>query len=74
MDKIKKPIKSFHDLDVYQGTYKAMLVVFKKVLPKLPKEEEYDLKNQLRRSSKAIPRLIKDDRNRLTADEKSSVT
>jgi len=58
MDKIKKPIRSFHDLDVYQGTYKAMLVVFKKVLPKLPKEEEYDLKNQLRRSSKAIPRLI----------------
>ena len=58
MDKIKKPIKSFHDLDVYQGTYKAMLEVFKQVLPKLPKEEEYDLKNQLRRSSKAIPRLI----------------
>ena len=58
MDKVKKPIRSFQDLDVYQGTYKAMLVVFKGVLPKLPKEEEYDLKSQLRRSSKAIPRLI----------------
>ena len=58
MKKAKKPIKSFQDLDVYQGTYNAMLVVFKEILPKLPKEEEYDLKGQLRRSSKAIPRLI----------------
>ena len=58
MDKVKKPIKSFQDLDVYQGTYKAMLSVFKHILPKLPKEEEYDLKDQLRRSAKAIPRLI----------------
>ena len=58
MEKDKKRIKSFDDLDVYQGTYKAMLKVFKHILPKLPKEEEYDLKNQLRRSSKAIPRLI----------------
>jgi len=58
MDKVKKPIKSFQDLDVYQSTYKGMLSVFKHILPKLPKEEEYDLKNQLRRSAKAIPRLI----------------
>jgi four helix bundle protein len=58
MDEVKKPIKSFHDLDVYQNTYKAMLVVFKRILPNLPKEEEYDLKDQLRRSAKAIPRLI----------------
>ena len=58
MNKVKKSIKSFQDLDVYQGTYKAMLAVFKHILPKLPKEEEYDLKDQLRRSSKAIPRLI----------------
>ena len=58
MDKDKKPIKSFQDLDVYQNSYKAMLSVFKHILPKLPKEEEYDLKDQLRRSAKAIPRLI----------------
>jgi four helix bundle protein len=58
VDKVKKRIKSFQDLDVYQGTYKAMLEVFKHIVPKLPKEEEYDLKNQLRRSAKAIPRLI----------------
>jgi four helix bundle protein len=58
VDKVKKPIKSFQDLDVYQSTYKAMLAVFKQILQKLPKEEEYDLKDQLRRSAKAIPRLI----------------
>ena len=58
MEEAKRLIKSFHDLDVYQSTYKAMLAVFKHILPKLPKEEEYDLKDQLRRSAKAIPRLI----------------
>ncbi|MDY6893167.1 MAG: four helix bundle protein [Chloroflexota bacterium] len=56
--KVKKPIRSFHDLDVYQNTYEAMLAVFNHILPRLPKEEDYDLKDQLRRSSKAIPRLI----------------
>jgi len=54
----KKRIRSFEDLDVYQNAYKAMLIVFKQILPKLPKEEEYDLKSQLRRSAKAVPRLI----------------
>ena len=58
METAKKPIRSFHDLEVYQNTYQAMLMVFKHILPTLPKEEEFDLKNQLRRSTKAIPRLI----------------
>jgi four helix bundle protein len=58
MDEVKKLIKSFHDLNVYQNTYKTMLAVFKHILPNLPKKEEYDLKDQLRRSAKAIPRLI----------------
>lgn len=54
----KKPIKSFQDLDVYQASYQAMLEVFKYILPKLPIEEKYDLTDQLRRSTKAVPRLI----------------
>ena len=58
MDETKKPIKGFQDLDVYQSTYRAMLEVFKNILVRLPKEEERDLKDQLRRSAKAIPRLI----------------
>lgn len=53
-----KPIRSFRDLDVYQNSYKAMIRVFVEMLPLIPKTEQYDLANQLRRSSKAIPRLI----------------
>jgi four helix bundle protein len=54
----KKPIRTFQDLEVYQATYRAMLDVFKYVLPALPPEEKYDLADQLRRSTKAMPRLI----------------
>ena len=35
-----------------------MLVVMKDIIPKLPDSEKYDLKDQLSRSCKAIPRLI----------------
>jgi len=54
----KKPIKSFRDLEVYQESYKAAIIVATKILPKLPEHEKYDLKDQLSRSSKAVPRLI----------------
>lgn len=53
-----KPIKSFRDLNVYRNTYNAMLIVHKEILPKLPAHEKYDLKDQLSRSTKAIPQLI----------------
>ena len=55
---MKKAIRSFRDLDVYQNTYRASVIIATKILPKLPKEEKYDLNSQLSRSSKAIPRLI----------------
>jgi len=55
---VRKPIRSFRDLEVYQNTYAASIEVITKVAPKLPKEEQYDLTDHLRRSSKAIPRLI----------------
>jgi four helix bundle protein len=54
----KKPIRTFQDLEVYRVSYQAMLDVFKHILPALPVEEKYDLADQLRRSTKAIPRLI----------------
>ena len=54
----KKPIKSFHDLEVYQNSYDASLKVIGNIIPKLPTEEKDDLKPQMRRASKAIPRLI----------------
>jgi four helix bundle protein len=55
---LKKPIRSFRDLEVYQSSYAASIEVITKIVPKLPKEEQYDLCDQLRRSSKAVPRLI----------------
>ena len=53
-----KKITSFKDLIVYQATYDAMLKVMKNLIPFLPESEKYDLKNQISRSCKAIPRLI----------------
>ncbi len=54
----KTKITSFKDLDVYQRSYKACLMVMQQVVPKLPAIEKYDLASQLSRSSKAVPRLI----------------
>jgi len=58
MEITKSAIKSFRDLEVYQRTYKANIEVMAKIITKLPDSEKYDLKDQLSRSSKAIPRLI----------------
>jgi len=54
----RQVIKSYRDLEVYQNSYKASITVLTQIVPKLPKEEQYDLADQLRRSVKAIPRLI----------------
>ncbi|OGD56726.1 hypothetical protein A2V71_04255 [Candidatus Berkelbacteria bacterium RBG_13_40_8] len=54
----KKVIRSFRDLEVYQRLYQAMLVTLKEIVPKLPPEEKYDLKDQLRRCCKASPALL----------------
>ena len=52
------PIRSFLDLDVYQRAYKATVIVHKDIIPRLPENEKYDLKDQLSRASKAIPAII----------------
>ena len=57
-NRMKRPIRSFKDLEVYQRSYKASITVNKRIVPNLPKEERFDLTDQLRRSSKAVPRLI----------------
>ena len=54
----EKKITSFKDLEVYQNTYKACIEVMKNIIPRIPEIEKSDLKSQLRRSVKAIPRLI----------------
>ncbi|PIS42995.1 MAG: four helix bundle protein [Candidatus Kerfeldbacteria bacterium CG08_land_8_20_14_0_20_40_16] len=54
----KKPIRSFKDLEVYRNLYKSSILVMTKIIPQLPRSEEFDLKNQLSRSCKAAARLI----------------
>lgn len=54
----KKVIKSFQDLEVYQRLYESMLITLREITPKLPQEEKYDLKDQIRRSCKAGPALL----------------
>ena len=51
-------IASFRDLRVFQGTYAAMLLIMRSIVPALPQREKYDLLDQISRSCKAIPRLI----------------
>lgn len=54
----KEKIRSFRDLEVYKTAHQAAIIVLKEIVPKLPKEEKYDLGDQLQRSVKAVPRLI----------------
>lgn len=54
----KKKIVSYNDLEVYQRSYNACLLVMKFIIPYLPESEKRDLKDQLSRSTKAVPRLI----------------
>jgi four helix bundle protein len=55
---MKNRITNFRDLEVYQNSYHACIEVMTKIIPRIPDIERNDLKNQLRRSVKAIPRLI----------------
>lgn len=57
-EKVKKSLKNFHNLDVYQGSYKASIEIMTKIIPKLPEIERNDLRIQMSRSWKAIPWLI----------------
>lgn len=51
-------VRSFLDLTVYQNLYEAMIVELTKVIPKLPREEKFDLAAQMRRACKAPPALM----------------
>ncbi|MDP3900081.1 MAG: four helix bundle protein [bacterium] len=53
-----QPIRSFRDLHVYQNLYKAMVIVHTKIVPNLPKEERFDLVDQMKRASKGAPALL----------------
>lgn len=52
------PMRTFQDLHVYQNLFKAMIIVHTKIICRLPKEEQFDLVSQMRRSSKAATALL----------------
>lgn len=51
-------LRSFADLTVYQLAMDASIRVLREVIPHVPAVERDDLADQLRRSAKAVPRLI----------------
>lgn len=50
--------QSFETLMVWQKAHQLMLDIHKKLIPLLPKEEKYDLGDQIRCSSKSVPAKI----------------
>ena len=57
----RKKVVSFTDLDVYERLYKLALIAHKEIIPRLPDQEKYGLKDQLGCSSKAPCALIAED-------------
>jgi four helix bundle protein len=55
--KIRRPLKSFRDLDVYVGAQSAMRSVHELVLS-FPEHEKFGLTDQMRRASKSVGALI----------------
>ncbi len=51
---VKKVIKSFRNLNVYQISYDLAMDIFHNI-KNFPKEEVYSLSNQILRSSRSIP-------------------
>ncbi|MCK5560779.1 MAG: four helix bundle protein [Thermoplasmata archaeon] len=54
---VKKVIKSFRDLDVYNISYDLAMEIFHNI-KNFPREEVYSLSNQILRSSRSIPANI----------------
>jgi four helix bundle protein len=46
--------ESFENLKVWQKAHELMLFVHREVVPLLPREEKWDLADQIRRSSKSV--------------------
>ena len=54
----KKYITQVEELEVYNRLRLLAIIIIKKVIPKLPKEEKYDLADQMRRASKAATAIL----------------
>lgn len=55
--KVKKTVKTYRDLNVYQQSYRLAMKIFE-LTKKFPKEERYSLTDQIRRSSRSVPANI----------------
>lgn len=54
----KSYVKNFWELNVYQRLHRLAKVVLIKVIPKMPREERFDLSDQMRRASKAAGAML----------------
>ena len=54
-----KPIKTIRDLKVYNLSFELAMEIFK-LTKKFPKEEQYSLTDQMRRSSRSVPANIRE--------------
>jgi four helix bundle protein len=55
----KKPIKSFRDLRVYNLSFDLAMEIFK-ITKRFPRDEQYSLTDQMRRSSRSVPANIRE--------------
>ena len=61
-------VKSFRDLQVWQRAMELTVVIYR-LTQDFPREEQYGLTNQLRRSSVSIPSNIAEGQGRLSTGE-----
>jgi four helix bundle protein len=61
-------IKSYKDLDIFKGSYKLWLYIYK-ITSKYPKDEIYGITSQLRRAAVSIPLNIAEGYGRLSEDD-----
>jgi len=54
----KSYVKNFWKLDVHQRLHKLRKVVILNVIPKIPRDEKYDLADQMKRASKAACAIL----------------
>lgn len=60
--------KSYRDLEIYKGSYKLSLYIYK-LTTKYPKDELYSVVSQIRRAAISVPLNIAEGYGRLSEDD-----
>jgi len=60
--------KSYRDLDIYKGSYKLSLYIYK-ITDKYPKDEIYGIVSQIRRAAISVPLNIAEGYGRLSSED-----